>query len=106
MSGPPQRLASFGGILALSEGVVGKVLGGALFTLTRGPRSHTQPRGGNLGGLELHLGSDAIVADLSGWKRNHLPALPDTAVRVGTGLGQRFGQLSANRKISAERAAP
>ena len=28
---------------------------------------------------ELHLGEDVLVPDLAGWRREHMPELPDTA---------------------------
>jgi hypothetical protein len=30
---------------------------------------------------ELHLGGDALVPDLAGWRRERMPQIPDTAVR-------------------------
>jgi Uma2 family endonuclease len=33
---------------------------------------------------ELHLSSDVIVPDLAGWRRQHVPALPDSATITNT----------------------
>ena len=94
-----KRTASYDDILALPENLVGEILAGELHTHPRPAPRHARaysalgytiggPFDGGLGGPggwwildepELHLGDDVIVPDLAGWRRERMPALPDTA---------------------------
>jgi Uma2 family endonuclease len=96
---PARRKPSYADILALPEHLVGEILGGELHTHPRPSPRHARAYsalGGNLwdpfdGGTggpggwwildepELHLGPDIIVPDIAGWRRERLPALPETA---------------------------
>ncbi len=96
---PARRLACYEDILALPEHLVGEILHGALHTHPRPAPKHALaysalgyliggPFHGGLGGPggwwildepELHLGADVLVPDLAGWRRERMPALPDTA---------------------------
>jgi Uma2 family endonuclease len=99
MNDPASVNASYEDILALPEHLVGEILGGQLYTSPRPAPRHALAysnigfalggpfhRGiGGPGGWwildepELHLGADILVPDLAGWRREHLPELPDTA---------------------------
>jgi Uma2 family endonuclease len=98
MGQPAHRLATYDDILDLPENLVGEIIGGELITHPRpGPRhAHAASRldrlmgpfddgGDGPGGWwiliepELHLGPSVLVPDLSGWRRERLPRLPDTA---------------------------
>ena len=93
------RKPSYEDILALPEHLVGEILAGELYTHPRPAPRHARaysalgylvggPFDGGKGGPggwwildepELHLGPDVIVPDLAGWRRERLPALPETA---------------------------
>ncbi len=93
------QLASYDDILALPENLVGEIIRGVLHTHPRPAPRHARvysSLGGNLwnpfdkgsggpGGWwildepELHLGENVLVPDLAGWRRERMPALPDTA---------------------------
>ncbi len=94
-----KRAATYDDILALREGLVGEILHGSLHVQPRpapkyaaiasslgvevgGPyhRGHGGPGGWwILDEPELHLGSDVLVPDLAGWRRERMPALPEAA---------------------------
>lgn len=99
MNKPAERHATYEDILNLPENLVGEILGGRLTTHPRPAPKHAHaysalgytiggPFGGGIGGPggwwildepELHLGGDVIVPDLAGWRRERMPALPETA---------------------------
>ena len=99
MSEPITRTARYEDILALPEQLVGEILGGELHTHPRPSPKHALaysvlgyaiggPFGGGVGGPggwwiidepEVHLSADVIVPDVAGWRRERLPALPETA---------------------------
>ena len=98
MANPVPKPATYADVLAAPEHMVAQVLGGELYTHPRPSPRHsaaasslgdelTSPfqkgRGGPGGWIildepELHLGFDIVVPDLVGWRRENLPALPDT----------------------------
>ncbi len=93
------RPATYDDLLALPDHVVGEIINGELIVSPRPAPRHAMASsalGGNLeppyqrgrggpGGWwildepELHLGQDALVPDLAGWRRTRMPALPETA---------------------------
>lgn len=97
MSAPARQRATYEDVLALPEHVVGEVLDGELVVSPRPRARHVaaattlgeelgppfrRGRGGPGGWVfldeaELHLGSDIIVPDLAGWRRERLPEVPD-----------------------------
>ncbi len=99
MNDPAKRDAAYEDILALPANLVGEILHGQLHTHPRPAPKHARAcssLGGNLGdafdwgssgpggwwildGPELHLGGDVIVPDIAGWRRERMPALPDSA---------------------------
>lgn len=99
MAQPKARPATYADIEALPENMVGEILFGALHTHPRPAPRHARAstklgaeldgpfdrgRGGPGGWVildepELHLGPHVIVPDLSGWRRERLPKLPETA---------------------------
>ncbi len=99
MSDPAVRNATYQDILALPGNLVGEILQGQLYTHPRPAPRHAQAYsalgyavggtfGGGVGGPggwwiidepELHLGADIVVPDLAGWRRERMPALPETA---------------------------
>jgi Uma2 family endonuclease len=99
MSETAKRAASYTDILDLPEHLVGEILGGQLYTHPRPAPKHAMAYsalGGNLwnpfhngkggpGGWwlidepELHLGTDILVPDLAGWRRERMQALPESA---------------------------
>lgn len=99
MSQLSHRDACYDDILALPEHLVGEILLGELHTHPRPAPRHARaysalgyliggPFDGEIGGPggwwiidepELHLGPDILVPDLAGWRRERMPALPETA---------------------------
>jgi Uma2 family endonuclease len=93
------RPATYEDLLALPEHVVGEIIGGELIVSPRPAPRHavaTSVLGGELGPPyhsgrggpggwwiifepELHLDEDVLVPDLAGWRRERLPAVPETA---------------------------
>ncbi len=91
--------ATYADIEALQTNIVGQIFYGALVTHPRPTPRHAiaaSALGGELqapfqkgadgpGGWifaiepELHLGPHVLVPDIAGWRRETLPALPDTA---------------------------
>lgn len=96
---PAVKPASYEDILALPEQLVGEIINGVLRTHPRPAPKHAlaySSLGIELGGPfqrgkngpggwwildepELHWGSDVLVPDLAGWKRERMPNLPKTA---------------------------
>ena len=96
---PQQRAATYQDLLAVPEHLVAEVLFGQLVTHPRPAPQHAvaasalgsvlgppfQFASGGPGGWifmvepELHLGEHVAVPDLAAWRRERLPALPDTA---------------------------
>ena len=97
---PQQRSACYEDLLSLPDNVVGEIIGGELHTHPRPAPRHAMAssslthelvgpfgkgRGGGPGGWwildepELHLGPDILVPDIAGWRRERMPALPETA---------------------------
>lgn len=94
-----KRRATYADLLALPANQVGELLFGALHALPRPRARHARvssslggelhaPFGRGTGGPggwilldepELHLGEDVLVPDLAGWRREHMPELPDVA---------------------------
>ncbi len=99
MNEPAKRNATYADLFDLPKNVVGEILCGQLYTHPRPAPRHAQAYsalGGNLwkpfdngtggpGGWwildepELHLGSDILVPDIAGWRRERMPTLPETA---------------------------
>lgn len=94
-----KRPARYEDLLALPEHVVGEIVDGELFASPRPSPRHANASTGisvDVGGPfhrgrggpggwwilvepEIHLGSDVLVPDLAGWKRERMPVLPETA---------------------------
>src|SRR5262245_33809250 len=99
---PARRRASYEDVLRAPEHVVAEVLNGDLYTSPRPAGPHAEAAsvlGMDLGGAfhrgrggpggwiildepELHLGGDALVPDLAGWRREHLPNPDVTAFEI------------------------
>jgi Uma2 family endonuclease len=98
MAEPVNRPAKYEDLFDLPENLVGEVLNGELHSHPRPAPKHVRAYsslGGNLGGPfdwgsgpggwwildepELHLQADIIVPDIAGWRRERMPALPETA---------------------------
>jgi Uma2 family endonuclease len=93
---PPARYED---LLALPEHVVGQIIDGELIVMPRPANRHAMAhsvllgelvgafqrgRGGPRGwwfitGPQLHFGRDVLVPDIGGWRREHMPKVPDTA---------------------------
>lgn len=94
---PPRRTgATYEDLLALPDNVVGELVAGELYVSPRPAPPHAaaasalgeelgppfkRGRGGPggwmmLGEPELHLGGDALVPDLAGWRRERMPEMP------------------------------
>ena len=94
--------ATYADLLAVPEHLVAEIIDGELVTSPRPAPPHAlaasaivsvlfdrfgAPPGGAdqpggwwiLSEPELHLGGDVLVPDLAGWRRERMPALPDTA---------------------------
>ncbi|MDX2289952.1 MAG: Uma2 family endonuclease [Hyphomicrobiaceae bacterium] len=98
MSQTKPKPATYADIEALPPHVVGEILFGVLHTHPRPAPRHARAssrlgvelggpfdrgRGGPGGWVildepELHLGSQIVVPDLAGWRRERMPILPDT----------------------------
>lgn len=96
---PAQRSATYDDLLAVPEHLVAEIVAGTLYTNPRpaSPHAHaTSTLGMDLGSPfhrgrggpggwwilyepELHFGADVLVPDLAGWRRERMPAVPDTA---------------------------
>lgn len=96
---PARRKATYQDFLDAPDNVVAEILAGDLYTHPPPAGPHTEAAsvlGMDLGGAfhrgrggpggwiildepELHLGSDVIVPDLGGWRRERLAAVPDAA---------------------------
>jgi Uma2 family endonuclease len=99
MSDPIKRGATYDDLMELPENLVGEIVGGDLFASPRPRLGHARLQlalGGRLqlafgerrsgvGGWwllsepELHLGPDALVPDIAGWRRTRMPELPAQA---------------------------
>ncbi|MCA9568400.1 MAG: Uma2 family endonuclease [Myxococcales bacterium] len=99
MGTPAQAKATYTDLLAVPDDLVAELIEGSLYTHPRPSPQHansTSVLGADLNGPfqrgkggpggwwilfepELHLGDDVMVPDLAGWRRERLPALPDTA---------------------------
>ncbi len=99
MAAPARKPATYDDLLALDEKLVGEILNGDLYAMPRPAKRHALA-GSNLGGAlfgpfklgqggpggwlildepELHLGTDVIVPDLAGWRRERAPLIDDIA---------------------------
>jgi Uma2 family endonuclease len=99
---PARRRATYADVLNAPEHLVAEILAGELFTSPRPASLHARatwvvgsdlggpfdrPPGGPGGpggwwmlvGPELHLGPDVLVPDLAGWRREHMPRIPNVA---------------------------
>ena len=99
MAWPAKRHATFDDLLQVPDYQVGEIVDGDLHVSPRPASRHalaSSRLGGELSGPfdrgrggpggwwilfepELHLGRDALVPDLAGWRRTRLPEFPDTA---------------------------
>lgn len=99
MTARSPKPATYEDLLALPPNVVGEIIAGELLTFPRPRARHAgvssslgeelgppfrRGRNGPGGWLfldepELHLGTDVLVTDLAGWRRERMPELPDAA---------------------------
>ena len=99
MAHPLPRPASYADLLQVPEHLVAELINGQLHTSPRPAPRHTRASsrlGGELDGPfdcgrggpggwwildepELHLGTNVLVPDLAGWRRERMPTLPETA---------------------------
>ncbi len=99
MAEPARKPVSYEDIRRLPENLVGEIIAGELYTHPRPAPKHALahsvlgftiggPFHGGSGGPggwwiidepELHLDADVLVPDLAGWRRERMPALPETA---------------------------
>ncbi len=102
MSQPAQRPARYEDLFDLPDNVVGEIVNGELHVSPRPALPHTisygslgsevlfrfQRGSGGPGGWwilfepEIHLGSDVLVPDLAGWRRERMPVPPKQAFLV------------------------
>jgi Uma2 family endonuclease len=96
---PTKRRATYEDLLKVPSHLVAEILDGELHSTPRPSPPHAAASSGVAGALhapfdrgrggpggwrilfepELHLGGDVLVPDLSAWKRERLPPLPDDA---------------------------
>ena len=99
---PARRRATYDDLLKVPDHLVAEIIDGDLYATPRPASPHARassiigidiggpfdrPSGGSdgpggwwiLDEPELHLGADVVVPDLAGWRREHLPALPNVA---------------------------
>ena len=94
-----KRIATYADIEALPSNLVGELIGGELYTMSRPSPKHAYAQGRLMGWTslqfdlhgggptgwwilpepELHLRTDVLVPDIAGWKRTRMPELPDEA---------------------------
>jgi len=94
-----KKVATYQDVIDAPEHLVAEIVAGDLYTSPRPAAPHTQAasvlgmdiggpfhrgRGGPGGWIilyepELHLGGDVLVPDLAGWRRERMPAVPETA---------------------------
>lgn len=99
MSQPLENTVNYHDLFNLPENIVGEIINNALHTHPRPAPKHARaysalgyriggPYDGGLDGPggwwildepELHLNNDILVPDLAGWRRERMPALPETA---------------------------
>lgn len=99
MASPARRRATYDDLLRVPSDKVAEIVDGELHVSPRPASRHAlassglgsgvwppfhQGRGGPGGWWilfepELHLGDDALVPDLAGWRRERMPTFPDTA---------------------------
>ena len=100
MTATAAKFATYEDLLDLPENLVSEIIHGQLITQPRPAPKHIvassalgdelvgpfqKGRGDGPGGWwildepELHLGPHILVPDLAGWRRERLPAMPDTA---------------------------
>jgi len=99
MGEPAAQPASYDDLIEVPEHLVAEIIHGVLYTHPRPAPKHAlssaaiggklfDPFGTGRGGPggwwildepELHLGPQVLVPDLAGWRRERMPALPDTA---------------------------
>ena len=99
MTATARKFATYEDLFDLPDNVVGEIIHGQLITHPRPAPKHAvasssigdelispfhKGRGGPGGWWilfepELHLGPHILVPDLAGWRRQRLPAMPDTA---------------------------
>lgn len=100
MADTAKRNATYDDLRAVPPHLVAEIVDGSLVTHPRPPTPHIfsatslteelvgpfqKGRGGGPGGWifgdepELHLGPHVVVPDISGWRRERLPHLPETA---------------------------
>ena len=99
MAGTAEKLATYEDLLAVPENWVAEIVHGKLYSSPRPAPRHARASSslgveigspydkgdGGPGGWwildepEFHLESDVLVPDLAGWRRERMPALPDTA---------------------------
>ncbi|MGH8550280.1 MAG: Uma2 family endonuclease [Methylococcales bacterium] len=99
MTDPANRVATYEDLCRVPDHLIAQIIHGQLITLPRPSPKHaraTSIMGGKLvpaydegsngpGGWwildepELHLGQEILVPDLAGWRRERMPALPETA---------------------------
>jgi Uma2 family endonuclease len=97
MAGPARKRATYDDVLAAPENMVAELIDGELHLQPRPAKPHAaaatalgeelgppfkRGRGGPGGWIllyepELHLGTDVLVPDLAGWRRERMPALVD-----------------------------
>ena len=95
----PRRPATYADVLAAPEHLVAEIIDGELVTMPRPAPRHAVSisnlitlingpfdlgRGGPGGWWiidepELHLGKEILVPDIAGWRRERMPAVPETA---------------------------
>ncbi|MHB8421134.1 MAG: Uma2 family endonuclease [Myxococcales bacterium] len=99
MATPAKKAATYQDLFSLPLHVVGEIVAGELHVSPRPASRHARASstlGGSLHGPfdrgrdgpggwilldepELHLGDDILVPDLTGWRRERMPATPDVA---------------------------
>ncbi|MFO0614853.1 MAG: Uma2 family endonuclease [Polyangiaceae bacterium] len=97
MNEPARKQATYEDLLAVPDHLRAEILDGVLYTMPRPATRHAaaasalgeelgppfkRGRGGPGGWIlldepELHLGSDILVPDMGGWRRERMPSLPD-----------------------------
>lgn len=122
-----EAAATYDDLLRLPDHVVGEIVAGELYASPRPAAPHARAasilggeiigpfdrgRGGPGGWWilvepELHLGSDVLVPDLAGWRRDRMPRIPDVAFFelppdwLCEVLSPRTARLDRTRKMPA-----
>jgi Uma2 family endonuclease len=128
---PAKRKATYQDVVDAPENMVAEIIDGDLYLFNRPKAPHAHTASSLVGDLvppfvrgkdgpggwlimmepELHLGTDIVVPDIAGWRRDRLPAVPDDAYLtlapdwIGEVLSRRTEGIDRTKKLLVYAAA-